>query len=115
MASAAVARRRLPRAAHWLIWAGAAVLTIEVLLSAGLYWAMSQPPDSFGRIVAHTPLPFMMVLPFETLWKRARSGRLNPGEIAPDFRLPTLDHQGAVQLSSVFASRPVVLVFGSYT
>jgi len=115
MASAAVSRRRFPRAARLLIWAAAALLAVEVSLSAGLYWAMLRPPDSFGRIIARTPFPLMMVLPFETLWKRARAGNLNPGETAPDFRLPTLDHNGAVQLSAVFASRPVVLVFGSYT
>ena len=37
------------------------------------------------------------------------------GSPAPDFRLPTLDHRSTVQLSSYRGSRPVVLVFGSYT
>jgi len=35
--------------------------------------------------------------------------------MAPDFRLPTLDRKETVQLSSYRGSRPVVLVFGSYT
>ena len=93
----------------------AAFLLVHLALSAGLYWAMIQPPDVFGRIIAKTPFPLMMVLPFETLWNRARGGRLKPGDLAPDFRLPTLDRQSAVQLSAYRGARPVVLVFGSYT
>jgi peroxiredoxin len=46
---------------------------------------------------------------------RARAGTLQAGDAAPDFRLPTLDHKEFVQLSSFRGSRPVVLVFGSYT
>jgi peroxiredoxin len=46
---------------------------------------------------------------------RARAGRLQPGYLAPDFNLPTLDHKDMVRLSSFRGSRPVVLVFGSYT
>jgi hypothetical protein len=91
------------------------LLAMYLSLCAGFYWAMSQPPDVFGRIMAKTPLPVMMVLPFETLWTSARAGRLKPGDPAPDFRLPTLDHKATVQLSSFRGSRPVVLVFGSYT
>jgi hypothetical protein len=91
------------------------LVAMHLFLCAGFYWAMSQPPDVFGRIMARTPLPIMMVLPFETLWNRARAGRLKRGDPAPDFRLPTLDHKTTVQLSSFCGSRPVVLVFGSYT
>ena len=93
----------------------AALVSVEVALCAGFYWAMRQPPDVFGRIVARTPMPLMMVLPFETLWMRARAGSLNPGDPAPDFNLPTLDRQHTVRLSSFRGSQPVVLVFGSYT
>jgi hypothetical protein len=95
-----------------------AVLILAALyltLCAGFYWAMLQTPDTFGRIVARTPLPVMMVLPFETLWTRARAGGLQAGDAAPDFRLPTLDRKSTVQLSSFRGIRPVVLVFGSYT
>jgi hypothetical protein len=90
-------------------------VTAELVLCAGFYWAMRQSPDTFGRIASRTPMPLMMALPFETLWTRARRGAVNPGEPAPDFRLPTLDHKSAVQLSSFRGDRPVVLVFGSYT
>lgn len=105
-------RRRISRI---LLWVVAILLSAEVVLCAGLYWAMSQPPDVFGRIIARTPMLFMMVLPFEPLWMRARAGSLKPGDMAPDFRLPTLDRKETVQLSSYRGSRPVVLVFGSYT
>jgi len=97
------------------LWSVGILLSLEVALSAGLYWAMSQPPAVFGGIIARTPFPFMMILPFEPLWMRARAGSLKPGDIAPDFRLPTLDHKDTVQLSSFRGTRPVVLVFGSYT
>jgi len=93
----------------------AILVALHLTLSAGAYVAMCQPPDVFGRIVARTPFPLMMVLPFETLWNSARGGRLKPGDLAPDFRLPSLDHKSTVQLSSYRGSRPVVLVFGSYT
>lgn len=93
----------------------AALLAVHLALCAGLYVAMIQPPDVFGQIIARIPFPLMMVLPFETLWNSARGGRLKPGDLAPDFRLPALDHKSTVQLSSYRGSRPVVLVFGSYT
>jgi hypothetical protein len=93
----------------------AILVTVHLALCAGFYVAMCQPPDVFGRIVSKTPFPLMMVLPFETLWNSARGGRLKPGDLAPDFRLPSLDHKSTVQLSSYRGSRPVVLVFGSYT
>lgn len=106
---------RLAGARRVLLPALVILVGLYVLLSAGLYWAMLQPPEVFGRIMARTPFPFMIVLPFETLWNHARGGRLNAGDLAPDFRLPTLDHSATVQLSSFRGSRPVVLVFGSYT
>jgi hypothetical protein len=93
----------------------AITIAAHLALTASLYWAMCQPPDRFGRFMMHVPMPAMLVLPFEPLWMRARAGRLQPGGMAPDFRLPTLDHQATVQLSSFRGVKPVVLVFGSYT
>ena len=93
----------------------AVLVGCEIAICAGAYWAMRQTPDAFGRIVARTPLPIMMAVPFETLWSRARGGTVQAGDLAPDFRLPALDHQSTVQLSSFRGDRPVVLVFGSYT
>jgi hypothetical protein len=65
--------------------------------------------------MTYVPPIMMPVLPFETLWMRARAGHIQSGDMAPDFRLPTLDHTSTVQLSSFRGSQPVVLVFGSYT
>ena len=93
----------------------AILIGAEIALCAGAYWAMRQTPDAFGRIVARTPMPLMMAVPFETLWNRARAGGVAVGEEAPDFRLPTLDRRSSVQLASFRGDRPVVLVFGSYT
>jgi hypothetical protein len=106
---------RKRRVARILLCVVAVLVTAHLALSAGLYWAMTRPPDAFGRIMMRVPFPLMMVLPFETLWNHARAGALREGDRAPDFRLPTLDHQQTVQLSSFRGSRPVVLVFGSYT
>ena len=93
----------------------AALALLYAVFCGGAYWAMTQPPDVFGHVVMRVPFPLMMVLPFEPLWKHARAGRVNPGDEAPDFRLPTLDRSQTVRLSSFRGSRPVVLVFGSYT
>jgi hypothetical protein len=92
-----------------------ALAAVEAVLCGGLYWAMRQPPDAFGNVMKHVPMPMMLVLPFETLWNRARSGMVRVGDAAPDFRLPTLDHKSTIQLASFRGDRPVVLVFGSYT
>ncbi len=61
------------------------------------------------------PVPFL-ILPFETLWMRARAGTLQVGSPAPDFVLTKLDKIAQVQLSALTSQqKPVVLVFGSYT
>jgi len=36
-------------------------------------------------------------------------------ELAPDFELPAMDGNGTMRLSQFRGSRPVMLVFGSYT
>jgi len=48
-------------------------------------WAMHQPPEVFGHVMAKMPMPAYFVLPFETLWMRARHGKLNVGDAAPDL------------------------------
>ncbi|MGO9262706.1 MAG: hypothetical protein ACLQU1_41465 [Bryobacteraceae bacterium] len=105
----------LRRVGRKLLLVVAILIAAQLALSAGLYWAMRQPPDRFGRFMTHVPMPMMMVLPFETLWMRARAGQVQAGDMAPDFSLPTLDHTTTVQLSSFRGSQPVALVFGSYT
>jgi hypothetical protein len=80
-----------------------------------IWWAMRQPPERFGRVMASMPTPAYFVLPFETMWTRARAGTLNYGDVAPDFTLAKLDKTEKVQLSALTSRQPVVLVFGSYT
>jgi hypothetical protein len=94
----------------------AAALTVAWLGFLGVvYTKMKAPPEQFGAFMSKLPVPFYFVLPFETLWFRARAGTVNVGDAAPDFTLSTLDKSGAVRLSSFRGSKPVVLVFGSYT
>ncbi len=87
-------------------------------------WAMHQPPEAFGRVMMHMPGPAYLIIPFETLWSRARGGTLQPGQLAPEFSLAKLEDgkpnpNDRVQLSALRAAKsggqPVVLVFGSYT
>ena len=98
-----------------------AALTVVILalaylsISGAVYAAMLQPPERFGAFMAHVPGMAMMFLPFRPLWMSARAGNLIVGDTAPDFELPTLDRSKTVRLSSEYSSKPVVLIFGSYT
>jgi hypothetical protein len=85
-----------------------------IFLSA-IYFTMRQPPERFAAAIAKLPGPAFLLFPFETLWLSARSGTLNIGDPAPDFHLRTLDKTSEVSLSSFRGSKPVVLIFGSYT
>ena len=94
----------------------AVVLAILYVAFVGLiWWAMNQPPETFGRVMKHMPDAIFLVAPFETMWMHARAGHLQPGDSAPDFSLLKLDKSATVQLSSLTGKQPVVLVFGSYT
>jgi len=99
-----------------IVWKILLVLPlIYVLLVAGLFAAMCQGPAVFSRVMAGTPEAAFMVIPFKTMWLRARAGRLRIGDKAPDFSLEADDKKSKVQLSDLRGKRPVVLVFGSYT
>ena len=78
-------------------------------------WAMHQSPEVFGHVMAKMPTPAYFVLPFETLWSRARKGQLNVGDAAPALTVKKLEDHTPTDLGSLWADRPVVLVFGSYT
>ena len=98
-----------------IVGAAAAALIWLAGLSL-LWWAMHQPPERFGKVMARVPAPAAFLLfPFETLWTHARGGDLKPGDRAPDFSLQRVDKSGWVQLSTLNRERPVALVFGSYT
>ncbi len=90
-------------------------LGVYLVLCAGLFAAMCQPPGVFGSIMSKFPMPLIMLFPFERLWTLARSGDLEVGQPAPDFDLPTPDKESHVRLSNFRGGKPVVLVFGSYT
>ena len=100
--------RRLRRAIPFL-------LALYAVFLGGMFWVMTRPPERFGAIMRHFPMPLMLIVPFETMWNQARGGTLQTGEMAPDFTLPTADKKSEVRLSSLRGRLPVVLVFGSYT
>ncbi len=82
----------------------------------GYVWsAMHQSPEQFGRVMAKLPQFAYFLVPFETMWTHARAGHLQSGDAAPDFQLAKLDKSANIQLSSLTANQPVVLIFGSYT
>jgi len=78
-------------------------------------WAMRQPPEVFGHVMAGMPMPAYFLFPFETMWTDARKGTLKVDDPAPDFTVQTLDTRTPVRLASLWGDKPVVLVFGSYT
>ena len=88
---------------------------VYCLLFVGFFAAMYQRPEVFTQIMAKTPGAVFVVLPFRPMWLHARAGNLNVGDAAPDFSLKSQDGKSGVQLSSFKGSKPVVLIFGSYT
>lgn len=47
---------------------------------------------------------------------KEREGKLKVGDLAPNFKLKTLDGKSEVGLASLLkGKKPIVLVFGSYT
>lgn len=80
-----------------------------------MWQAMHKPPEDFARIMSHMPWEVFLVVPFETLWSRARAGSLHVGDPAPDFSLLKLDKTAAVHFSEINKAQPVVMIFGSYT
>jgi hypothetical protein len=97
----------------------AAILTVIFVLWLAfvtfIWHAMHKPPEDFARVMSHMPWEVFLVVPFETLWTRARAGNLNLGDPAPDFSLGKLDKSGTVHFSEINKVQPVVMIFGSYT
>ena len=98
-----------------LKWLGCVLVAAWLALVGYVDWAMHQPPETFARVMEHLPMPAWFVLPFGPMWNEARGGHIKPGDPAPDFTVETLDTKAPVQLGSLWSSKPVVLVFGSYT
>ncbi len=99
----------------WMVRAGLGIVASYVLLVAIVFAMMHRPPEEFARGFAKLPPPAKKILPFPVLWNEARAGGLRVGEEAPGFDLETLDKKSRVRLAEFRGSKPVVLVFGSYT
>ena len=97
----------------------ATILACLFVLWAGfvtfLWRAMHRSPEAFARVMSHMPWEVFLVVPFETLWTRARAGAVQVGDAAPDFSLTKLDKSGTVRLLELNKTQPVVMIFGSYT
>jgi len=100
---------------RWLVSTLFVLSMVWLAFVSYVSWAMRQPPEVFGRVMASMPMPAYFLFPFETMWTSARRGQLNVGGTAPDFAVQALDTKTPIQLASLWSSRPVVLVFGSYT
>lgn len=92
-----------------------AVFVLWLAFVTFIWQAMQKPPEDFARVMSHMPWEVFLVVPFETLWTRARAGSLNRGDSAPDFSLVTLDKTDTVHFSELNRTQPVVMIFGSYT
>lgn len=103
------------RKKRWLIGGLAVLFCAWIGFVSFLYRAMRQPPEVFGHVMAGMPVPAYFLFPFETMWTHARGGTLKVGDIAPNLQVKTLDDKVPLQLESLWADKPVVLVFGSYT
>jgi hypothetical protein len=106
-----------PKTRKWLVLGGGVLIVLYVAFGSSVWWAMQQPPETFGRVMSRMPGPVaFLMFPFETAWTHARAGTLNIGDTAPDFSLLKQDKTGNVRLADLIAQKqPVVLVFGSYT
>jgi hypothetical protein len=111
----AAAQRKIAETMRMLRNAAVCLLALWLVFVGVIYYEMSRPPLHFASFIAKMPELMFLVLPFETLWMRARGGSLHVGSDAPDFHLKTLDGKAEVALSAFRGARPVVLVFGSYT
>jgi hypothetical protein len=103
------------RAARLIGFVFAGLGLLYGVLCLTLFSAMRQTPERFGAIMSKVPDVAFLIFPLESFWMVARAGHLKVGDAAPDFELPTVDHTRRVKLSSQYRSRPVVLIFGSYT
>ena len=104
--------RRPPR---WLFPAAGVLFVCWLGFLAYINRAMHQSPEAFGHVMARMPMPAYFVIPFETMWSRARAGHVKVGDAAPRLTLKRLEDKTPVDLGSLWNERPVVLVFGSYT
>lgn len=98
-----------------LAWGAAGLFVLWCAYVGLVFTRMNAAPGVFNRFMSGVPMPAMMVVPFETLWNRARAGILREGDMAPDFELRFHHGEGQARLSASRGVRPVLLIFGSYT
>ncbi len=55
-------------------WGLAIAFCLWVSFVAYIDWAMHQPPEVFGHVMARMPMPAYFLFPFETMWSEARKG-----------------------------------------
>ena len=118
MSTAPVSPPAPPKPRRWLKITALSLCAVFILwlgLVDYIWRAMHRTPEEFGRVMMHMPWEVFLVVPFETMWTRARAGSVNVGDAAPDFTLTKLDKTGSVQLSALNHVQPVVMIFGSYT
>ena len=100
---------------RWLVPGAAVLIAAWIGFLGYINWAMRQSPEVFGHVMARLPMPAYFVIPFETMWSRARNGTVEVGDAAPSLSVNKLEDKSPVDLGSLWADKPVVLVFGSYT
>ena len=103
------------RTKRWLAGTLVIVAALWFCFVGYIGWAMRQPPEVFGRVMSRMPMPAYFLFPFETMWSQARKAHLSVGDEAPDLTVKTLETKTPVQWSSLWMTKPVVLVLGSYT
>jgi hypothetical protein len=104
--------RRWKKITAWIL---TGLFVVWVAFVTFMWQNMHKPPEEFARVMSHMPWEVFLIVPFETLWTRARAGNLNLGDSAPDFSLVKLDKTATVHFSEINKIQPVVMIFGSYT
>src|SRR3954451_6100938 len=89
------------------------VFALWVAFVTFMWHAMHRPPEDFARVMSHMPWEVFLVVPFETLWTRARAGSLNLGDSAPDFSLVKLYMTAGVHLSEIHTAHSAPMTFSS--
>src|SRR5579859_3777590 len=107
--------KKKKRLRKWLLPTTGVLFVAWLCFLGYINWAMHQSPEVFGRVMARMPMPAYFVIPFETLWSRARKGSVVVGDAAPSLTVKKLEDKTPVDLDSLWNEKPVVLVFGSYT
>ena len=111
----AAIQKKKRRLRKWLLPTAVVLVAAWLCFLSYINWAMHQPPEVFGHVMARLPMPAYFVIPFETMWSRARKGHVEIGDNAPNLTVKKLEDKTPVDLGSLWTEKPVVLVFGSYT